>query len=126
MKTVILGTIGLCAVALAALAAPISQAQTAPNGQTLFVQRCAMCHQVAAGGAATIGPNLRGVVGRRAAATSFAYSAPLRASNLTWTRANLDRYLTAPARMVPGTRMAVNITDAAQRRAILDYLARQR
>ena len=126
MKTGILGAAGLSAVALAALAAPISQAQTAPNGQALFAQRCAMCHQVAAGGAAGVGPNLRGVVGRRAASTTFSYSAPLRASNLTWTRANLDRFLTAPTRMVPGTRMTLAVTDARQRGAILDYLARQR
>ncbi len=126
MKSGILGAAGLGAVLLAGLAAQTGQAQTAPNGQALFTQRCAMCHQVAAGGAATVGPNLRGIVGRRAAATTFNYSTPLRNSNLTWTRANLDRYLAAPARMVPGTRMAVSVADARQRSAILDFLARQR
>ena len=108
--------------ALAATALPA--AGPAPDGATIFRQRCASCHAITPGARATLGPNLNGVVGRKAASTTFNYSPALKASNLTWTRPNLDRFLTAPGRMVPGTRMVIGITDAQQRAAVLNYLAR--
>lgn len=107
---------------LAATALPA--AGPAPDGAALFRQRCATCHVNAPGARPTIGPNLNGVVGRKAASTDFAYSSALKASNLTWTRANLDRFLTAPGQMVPGTRMVISLSDAQQRAAVLNYLAR--
>lgn len=116
-------------VALAALPASLATAQSAPaaNGATLFAQRCQVCHTVTPGARSTVGPNLAGVTGRKAAAAAgFNYSPALKASNVTWNRANLDRYLTAPARMVPGTRMVIAVTDARQRAAILDHLATRR
>jgi cytochrome c len=79
-----------------------------------------------AGQPARVGPNLAGVVGRKAASTAFNYSPALKASGLTWTRANLDRFLTGPARMVPGTRMSVVMSDAAQRAAVIQYLSQAR
>jgi cytochrome c len=100
------------------------QAQNAPDGAAQFRMRCASCHTVVPGGRAVLGPNLSGVVGRKAASTPFNYSPALKASNLTWTRANLDRFLTAPTRMVPGTRMVIGVSDSAQRAALLNYLTR--
>lgn len=100
-------------------------AQTRPDGATLFRQRCASCHVAAPTATTRLAPDLIGVTGRKAAtAPRFNYSPALKNSKLTWTRANLDRYLTAPTRMVPGTRMVIAVPDAAQRAAILDYLAR--
>jgi cytochrome c len=101
-------------------------AQAAPDGATLYKQRCQACHQITAGKAMPTGPNLYGVVGRKAAAAPvpFNYSAALKKSGLTWTRANLDKYLSAPTNMVPGTKMIIAIPNAAQRSAIIDHLAR--
>ena len=98
-------------------------AQTPANGEQIFRQRCQACHTATAGQPARIGPNLAGLVGRKAASTAFGYSPALKASGLTWTRANLDRYLAGPARMVPGTRMSVTLADNAQRAALISYLA---
>ena len=50
----------------------------------------------------------------------------MKGSGLTWTAANLDRFLTNPAALVPGTAMVVRINDAAQRSALIAYLATQR
>lgn len=123
MALIALATLPAAALALQ-LAPP---APAAPNGEVLFRQRCASCHVGAGTAPSTLAPSLTGVVGRRAARTSFAtYSPALRASNLRWTRANLDRYLTAPARLVPGTRMVIAVPDPRQRAAIIDYLARRR
>lgn len=112
----------LATITCLAMAVP-AQAQ-APNGATIFRMRCASCHSVEPGGRAVLGPNLSGVVGRKAAATAFNYSPALKASNLTWTRANLDRFLAAPTRTVPGTRMVIAVSDAGQRAALLNYLTR--
>ncbi len=102
-------------------------ARVAVDGAQQFRQRCSTCHAVAAGAASTIGPNLRGVVGRRSATVAgFNYSTAMRGANISWTAANLDRYLAAPARMMPGTRMVVAVPDAAQRAAIIRHLAAQR
>jgi cytochrome c len=103
-----------------------SAAQSAaPTGEQLFRQRCAACHSVVAGKNG-VGPSLTGVVGRKAASTKYAYSAALKKSNLTWTRASLDRYLSGPARMVPGTKMTYALSDQTQRTAVIQYLSQSR
>ena len=113
--------------ALAALASlgPQAYAGTpAPDGAQIFQQRCAACHTVTPGAKSVLAPSLAGVVGRKAASTAFNYSAALKASNLTWTRPNLDRFLTAPGQMVPGTRMVISVSDPAQRAAVINFLTR--
>lgn len=99
------------------------QAVGAPSGDLLFRQRCAMCHSVDKARTTPLGPNLAGVVGRKAGATTFAYSPQLKAANLTWDRATLDRYLTAPTRVVPGTKMVIAVPNPAERAALVSYLA---
>ncbi len=114
--------------ALLAVAAIIpAVAAPAPiDGAALFRQRCGACHIVPAGKPQVLAPSLSGVVGRKAASTTFNYSPALKASGLTWTRANLDRYLSGPSRMVPGTRMVIAVSDPAQRAALVNYLATTR
>lgn len=107
-------------VALAILPAAAPQQPSA--GAALYKQRCQTCHTVAPGVASALGPNLAGVVGRKAASTSFRYSPALQAAKLTWTRENLDRFLTAPTKLVPGTRMIISVADARQRADLIKYL----
>jgi cytochrome c len=106
-----------------ALAVPVFAAPAPVNGEALFRQRCQACHSVAATGSAGVGPNLKAVVGRKAAGTGFNYSPALTQSKLTWTPATLDKFLSGPTRMVPGTRMIISLTDAAQRKAVIQYLS---
>ncbi|HEX7853554.1 MAG TPA: c-type cytochrome [Sphingobium sp.] len=96
------------------------------SGEQLFKQRCGTCHATVAGKPALMAPNLRGVAGRKAGATDFKYSPALKASGLTWTPETLDQFLAAPSKLVPGTRMIVSITDAKQRKAVIDWLGTQR
>lgn len=111
-------------VALGALAPTLSPASaTGIDGAALFQQRCGSCHSTDAGKQAILAPNLAGLVGRKAAASTFRYSPALMNSGLTWTKANLDNFLTGPMKMVPGTRMVISVTDPTQRAAIIDYLA---
>lgn len=110
------------AAVLIALASAAPAAGPAPDGGMLFQQRCAACHTVTPGGRAVLAPNLAGVVNRKAGATAFNYSPALKASNIVWNRANLDRYLQGPGRMVPGTRMVISVSDPVQRAAILNFI----
>lgn len=109
--------------AAALLPALAPAAAAGPDGAALFRQRCASCHTVTPGGKSVLGPNLSRVVGRKAAATPFKYSPALKQSDVTWTRANLNRYLSGPMRMIPGTRMVITVSDPVQRAAIVDYLS---
>lgn len=102
-----------CALALSLAAAPA----LAADGQQLFNMQCKMCH---AGG--PMGPALTGVVGAKIASKEFAYSPALKAKGGTWTEANLDAFLKAPAAFAPGTKMLISVPDDANRAAIIDYL----
>lgn len=111
---------------LAATAPSVVLSQTAtPDGAAVFRQRCAGCHSLTP--ATGVGPSLAGVVGRRAGSRpGYVYSAALKASGLIWRDATLDAYLAAPARTVPGTKMMLALPDAAQRQAVIRYLAAPR
>jgi len=108
----------------AAFAAGAAQAAgNAANGATVF-SRCAICHSNAKGAPARIGPNLFAIAGRKAATQpDFSYSAALKNSGITWTSANLDKWIAAPAAMVPGNRMAfAGVANAQQRADLVAYL----
>ncbi|MFC4732237.1 c-type cytochrome [Salipiger abyssi] len=98
-----------------------ARAQTA-DGERLFQQRCASCHSLDEGGRGA-GPSLSGVFGRPAGSVEGArYSRALEESNLVWDAPTLDAFLENPRGTVPGTVMAVRVTDPAQREAIIDLL----
>ncbi len=107
------------ALALGLVAAAPALAQE--SGEDLFADRCAMCHVLNGKGQ---GPNLRGVVGRKAGSREdFAYTPALKGSGIVWSTPNLERFLANPAAMVPGTAMPIRINDPAQRAAIVGYLS---
>jgi cytochrome c len=71
-----------------------------------------------------VGPSLAGVVGRQSGTVSgYNYSAPMKSANLDWDAASLDRFLANPQAVVHGTKMFVNVPNAATRRDIIAYLA---
>ena len=85
---------------------------------------CAGCHTVEAG-KTSFGPNLRGVVGRKAGSLpDYAYSKALSSSDIVWTTQNLDSWLTSPQKTVPGTKMPFpGYADPKKRKQVIDYLA---
>lgn len=126
MRTRALAVCFLAGVAgLASYATEAAPPPADSPGAALYRQRCQTCHAVDGRGSA-LGPPLAGVVGRRAGSAQFNYSAALRESGITWSRANLNTFLATPGRVVPGTRMVMGVPDAKQRTAIIDHMATMR
>jgi cytochrome c len=105
-----------------------SEEGNAARGEQIF-QRCYACHSIIPGETASLqGPSLFQIVGRPAAAiVGFDYSEAMRkkaAAGLVWDAATLDRYITDPESVVPGTRMSVPpMRDEQERADLIAYLA---
>jgi cytochrome c len=118
----------LLAAALIALPLPAQTPREpggdAVQGQRQFIQ-CRACHSVTAGGPHSVGPNLFGVTGSKAASKpGFTYSPALARSGITWTPAELDAYIARPAQKVPGNKMVFGgVPIAAARQNLIAYLA---
>src|SRR4051812_47323610 len=90
---------------LALVALPAVAAGDANRGAHLFGQ-CMACHSVNEAEHLT-GPSLAHVWNRKAGgAQGFQrYSAALKRSGVTWTAANLDKWLAGPQKFIPGNSM---------------------
>jgi cytochrome c len=98
-------------------------------GEAAFA-RCRSCHTVTPGGADGIGPNLYGVLGGPVMhRPGFAYSdamAAHKAEAPTWGLDQIDQFLTAPGRYVPGTKMSfAGIRDDTTRVNLIAWLRTQ-
>lgn len=115
-----------CFVALALLASGTLAAEAAGDpvkGKNVY-KRCVVCHTDDKGGGDALGPNLFGIVGRKAVMRpGYAYSAPLKNANIVWTEENLIKWSASPGRMVPGTKMFfAGITSKNQQADLAAYL----
>ena len=95
------------------------------NGKTTFNTMCGVCHSTQKTGGPIEGPNLIGVVGRKAGSQPefTKYSQALKASKLTWSKKTLDKFLVNPGEKVPGTFMPMQIPDDKTRADVVAYLA---
>jgi cytochrome c len=100
-----------------------AQAQDAATGQRVFRSNCSICHSPRPG-RNIVGPSLFGVVGRHSGRIpDFQYSAANLRSNLTWDPATLNRYLSNPQQVVPGTLMTFpGLKNQQQRADVIAYL----
>lgn len=134
----LLGLIAFGAIALANAQPPGPVVQTPPppvatprgagapvggnatHGKALY-QSCSSCHSIDEN---DIGPKHRGVIGRKAGTVpDYSYSKALKASGIVWNAVTLDRWLTNPSAMVPGTKMYFLLADPQDRADVIAYLA---
>ena len=110
----------LAAVALQA--APASAADP-EVGARVFRTQCGACHVVEAG-KNRVGPSLFGIFGRTSGQVEgFRYSAANKDAKLVWSAEVLEKYLTNPKEVVPGTTMAyVGLKNPTQRADLIAYL----
>ena len=92
-------------------------------GQAVFKTQCGICHSVVQG-KNMVGPSLFGIVGRKSGTIDgFRYSAANKSADITWDAAILDKYLTAPREIVPGTIMTyAGLKDETKRSDLIAYL----
>ena len=98
-------------------------AADAAKGKKLFT-KCKACHSVDAP-KNKVGPHLVGIVGRTAGTADgyTKYSKAIKDSGITWDEANLDKWLTNPKGMYPGTKMIYpGLKKAEDRADVIEYL----
>ena len=93
------------------------------SGQALLAS-CTGCHEAGDGTTQGIGPDLRGIMGRKIASREdYAYSDALRRLSGDWTAERMDRFLADPQKFAPGTSMVFSgIEDSAKRAELIEYL----
>ena len=92
-------------------------------GERLFLL-CEACHSLKQGEAHKTGPNLHGIFDAKAGTREgFDYSDAVINSGLVWSEETIDKWLTEPDEMLPGTKMAfIGLSDPKKRAALIAYL----
>ena len=95
-------------------------------GAQIYASKCSLCHDNSQHMVNDIGPALFGVVDRRVGSVEgFLYTPALRDAydrGDTWTPAALNKFLTNPSHVRPGTGMPYMIPNAKQRAGVIAYL----
>jgi cytochrome c len=98
----------------------------AVRGAEVFKAQCAACHLAKEGQSPPIGPQLYGVIGRKAGSwDAFKYTDAMRKAGFSWNRQLLDQYLENPYALVPGAAMGLLVPVPANRADVIAYLASQ-
>lgn len=122
---------GLILAAAAVMAGPALAQQSgaitgnADAGKTDFAI-CSACHQIGPNAQSVIGPPLNGVVGRKVASyPGYEYSDALKnAPFKVWTVPDLQKWLSGPQKVVPGTKMVFpGLPNETQVNDVIAYLA---
>lgn len=113
------------AVAEVPIATLLASADVAKGAETF--KKCASCHSINAGGAAGIGPNLHGILGKGVAkAAGYGYSGALQAIGGNWGFENMNAWLLSPRKFAEGTKMSFAGLGAGEDRAnVIAYLNSQ-
>lgn len=97
----------------------------APTAKRVWA-KCSSCHVADPGAKSTLGPNLSGIIGRKAGTVAgYNYSPAMKKSGIIWTRQAFEDFVKAPQKMIPGTRMAfMGIKAPTDRTALSCALAK--
>ena len=115
-----LATAALALAAATSLPAGAATPGDPARGEALYARRLA-CHALAYN---RTGPKHCGLFGRRAGGVAgFGYSPAMARADIVWDGDTLDRFLTSPTAMIPGTTMGyAGIADAQERADLIAWL----
>jgi cytochrome c len=117
----------LSAALFAAYSEPVLGAGDAVKGKEVFA-KCAVCHQIGRGAGTQVGPELNGIVGRKAASVDYPmYSDELKILGelgVVWTEENIDKLVANPKIILPHSPMSVfpGVPEASDRADLIAYL----
>ena len=93
-------------IALAFIGVTSVHAQDIEAGRKVF-NKCTACHSIGPGAKNKIGPELNGLIGRKAGSVpGYSYSDANKQSGITWTEEEFAKYIRDPQGTVKGTKMA--------------------
>ena len=126
MRALIIGVALLLGPGVEALAAPAPAQAQIDAGRRLFA-RCTNCHEVGAGARNGFGPQLNGIVGRKAgSAPAYAYSPALKQAGFVWNEQKLVAFIRDSEKVVPGNKMRfLSFMSEKQASEIVAYLRTQ-
>lgn len=96
------------------------------NGEAKFAV-CRSCHTASQGGEDMTGPNLWGIFGRKAGSEpGFSYSDDMKAAGWIWDADRINKWITNPRGVLPGTKMTfIGMPSATDRRDVIAFLKTQ-
>ena len=96
---------------------------SAADGAKVF-KKCLACHSVGKGGPNKIGPNIFGVLNRKAGSISnYKYSKAMLAYGKVWSFEEMNSFLTKPKDWIKGTKMSfAGLKNAKDRAAVILYM----
>ena len=96
---------------------------SAADGAKVF-NKCLACHSIGKGGPNKIGPNIFGVLNRKAGSVSgYKYSKAMVAFGKSWSVEEMDGFLTKPRDWVKNTKMSfAGLKNAKDRAAVILYM----
>ena len=126
MRALIIGVALLLGPGAEALAASAPAQAQVDAGRRLFA-RCTNCHEVGAGARNGFGPQLNGIVGRKAgSAPAYAYSPALKQAGFVWNEQKLVAFIRDSEKVVPGNKMRfLSFMSEKQASDIVAYLRTQ-
>ncbi len=95
----------------------------AADGAKVF-KKCLACHSIEKGGSNKIGPNIFGVLNRKAGSVSgYKYSKAMLAYGKVWSFEEMDGFLAKPKDWIKGTKMSfMGLKSAKDRAAVILYM----
>ena len=96
---------------------------SAADGAKIF-KKCLACHSIEKGGPNKIGPNIFGVLNRKAGSVSgYKYSKAMLAYGKVWSFEEMDGFLTKPKDWIKGTKMSfMGLKSVKDRAAVILYM----
>jgi cytochrome c len=110
----------MCALPGVARSVPIPQAGDPTRGKDIFERRCTGCHALEQN---REGPRLQGVFGRTSGTVpGYPYSPDLVKAAIVWNESSLEKWLSGPDILVPGTGMDFHVPNPAERQDLISFL----